>query len=245
MVPALVLSCEHGGRQVPRAYRRLFAGRGRLLASHRGWDPGAAELAAAFARVLALQPVVATTTRLLVDLNRSPDNPGRWSVITAGLPEAARARIDREYHAPHRRAVERACRRAIARRGSVVHLSLHTFTPVRRGEVRRLDVGVLFDPQRAGEARLARRWKGLIEARLAVFGGMRPARLNEPYQGTDDGLTTWLRPRLGARYAGLELEVNQRLFRRRSRRLPLVLEALAASFAEAVGARAPILSCPF
>ena len=65
----LVLTCEHGGNQVPQAYRHLFRGAQDMLNSHRGWDPGALDL------YEALLPQAdagwsATVTRLLVELNR-------------------------------------------------------------------------------------------------------------------------------------------------------------------------------
>jgi len=40
----LLLSCEHGGNEVPPGYAALFLGQASLLDSHRGWDPGALEL---------------------------------------------------------------------------------------------------------------------------------------------------------------------------------------------------------
>ena len=41
----LLVTCEHGGNRVPKEYRRLFAGWEPVLASHRGYDPGALTLA--------------------------------------------------------------------------------------------------------------------------------------------------------------------------------------------------------
>ena len=68
----LLVSCEHGGNRVPKAYAPLFAGAADVLATHRGFDIGALEVARAFGRRLGVTPFTATTTRLVVDLNRSP-----------------------------------------------------------------------------------------------------------------------------------------------------------------------------
>ena len=38
---ALIITCEHGGNEVPAAYAPLFAGHEALLPTHRGWDAGA------------------------------------------------------------------------------------------------------------------------------------------------------------------------------------------------------------
>ena len=72
--------------------------------------------------------------------------------------------------------------------------------------VRPYDAGVLFDPARPGEGAAA----GQILAGLTAVGFT--ARANEPYLGTDDGLTTWLRSRYpDTAYLGLEIELSQTL----------------------------------
>ena len=37
----IVISCEHGGNRIPARYREWFTRHRALLASHRGFDPGA------------------------------------------------------------------------------------------------------------------------------------------------------------------------------------------------------------
>lgn len=202
----LVLSCEHGGHRVPAAWSARFRGAGALLRSHRGWDRGALELARELARRFRAPLAACTTTRLLADPNRSRSHPRLFSERTRGLSEAEReALLDRVWR-PHREAVE-ACVRAQPRGALVLHLSVHSFTPVLDGERRRADAALLYDPGRAPERALADRWWGEL-------GELRPdlrLRRNYPYRGVADGLTTHLRRRFGARrYAGLELEVNQR-----------------------------------
>ena len=65
---------------------------------------------------------------------------------------------------------------------------------------------------RPRERAFAEAWRRELSARLPRL----TIRLNQPYRGTDDGLTTHLRARLPtAVYAGIELEVNQRFPRRR------------------------------
>ena len=66
----LLVSCEHGGNRVPKKFAALFAGAADVLATHRGYDIGAVEVARRFGRLLGVTPFVATTTRLVVDLNR-------------------------------------------------------------------------------------------------------------------------------------------------------------------------------
>ncbi len=48
----VVFACEHASKRVPLRYQKLFRGRAALLDTHRGWDPGALELAQRLQRAL-------------------------------------------------------------------------------------------------------------------------------------------------------------------------------------------------
>ncbi|HSW29519.1 MAG TPA: N-formylglutamate amidohydrolase [Longimicrobiales bacterium] len=205
---ALLVTCEHGGNRVPAPWARLFPDVAGALATHRGWDPGALPLATDLARILRAPLRAATVTRLLVDLNRSPRHPRVFSEWTRRLAAAERARLLALHHAPHRAAVEGDVAERIRRGRRVVHLGVHSFTPVLGGVARRADLALLYDPGRPLERALCSAWaRGLARAlpHLAV-------RRNQPYRGASDGLTTWLRRRFPAEtYLGIEIEVNQRL----------------------------------
>lgn len=202
-----IVTCEHGGRAVPVALAPLFAGNQELLASHRGWDPGALELAERLARRLAAPLHSSRTSRLVVDLNRSLHAPDLFSELTRRLPPAERDRILAEHYIPYRNAVETAVA-AGADTATVLHLSIHSFTADLDPAARDFDLGILFDPERPGEAAFASR----LHATLARRAPELSVRDNQPYLGVADGLTTHLRRRFAAeRYLGIELEVNQRL----------------------------------
>lgn len=217
----VLVTCEHGGNRVPRRDRALFAHAGRVLASHRGFDPGALDVARRLARAWRAPLVFATTTRLLVDLNRSPHNPAVFSAHTRGLPRARREALLAEHHRPHWQRV-----RAVfaATRGGVLHLAVHSFTPVLCGVRREFGIGILYDPKRRGERSLALAWQRRLARALPGVG----VRRNAPYRGDADGLTTALRREFPARqYLGIELELNQRLIASAAQRRALTA-ALAA-----------------
>jgi predicted N-formylglutamate amidohydrolase len=204
----LLLTCEHGGNRIPRAWAPLFRGAASVLASHRGWDPGALELARLLARTLRTPLLSVTWTRLFVEANRAPSNPRIWSRFTKDLPLAERRRILDRYWRPHRKAVEGAAAAAVARGRRVVHVAVHSFTPELDGEVRNAEVGFLYDSKRKAEGAWCRRWAAILHR---LDPGLR-LRHNYPYKGNTDGMTTWLRRRHpAARYLGVELEINQAL----------------------------------
>ncbi len=207
--PFVIVTCEHGGNDIPPEFLRLFRNLGELLNSHRGYDPGALELARMLADSLEAQFHFSTVSRLLIDLNRSLHSKTLFSEITVGLPPHKQKEIVERYYTPYRREAEAEIRRKIESGLPVLHVSVHTFTPVLRGEVRKCDVGLLYDPARHSENALCAEWQRLLKARLSGFR----IRRNYPYHGAADGFTTYLRTRFTAdSYAGIELEINQRFF---------------------------------
>ncbi|MEZ4655779.1 MAG: N-formylglutamate amidohydrolase [Candidatus Eisenbacteria bacterium] len=228
---ALLVTCEHGGNRVPPRYRALFREHGELLRSHRGFDAGALATARLIARTLSAPLVDATVTRLVVDLNRTERSATRFSEITRPLSDEERDRILRDHYQPHWNAVRRALSRLRERPRvtTVLHVASHSFTPVWKGRERRTDIGLLFDPQRASEARFARIWQRELRRLAPELAVHR----NAPYRGWTDGMTSELRRGLpAARYLGFELEVNQRLLRDASRwrrQQRAVVRALAAA----------------
>lgn len=203
----LLLTCEHASRRIPPAYAALFRGADEVLASHRGWDPGALDLTRRLARTFAAEPLTARWSRLLVELNRSLGHPRLFSEFTRDLPVAERQRLLARYYHPHRQAVEQAVAARIATGRRVIHVGVHSFTPRLDGFERHADVGLLYDPACAWERRLCVAW----QKRLSRLRPRLRVRRNYPYLGKADGLTTALRRQFGpTRYAGIELEVNQR-----------------------------------
>ncbi|RPI62147.1 MAG: N-formylglutamate amidohydrolase, partial [Lysobacterales bacterium] len=203
----VLVSCEHGGNRVPKTYAPLFAGAAGVLATHRGYDLGALGVARALGRRLGVTPFTATTTRLVVDLNRSPGNRNVFSAYTRLLTPAQRGEALAKRYWPYRKAVDDCVAAAVGSGETVLHVSAHSFTPVLRGEVRRCDVGFLYDPRRRGEARFVEAWY----AALAAAAPELVLRRNYPYRGVSDSLVTQLRRRYGSRgYVGIELEVNQK-----------------------------------
>lgn len=201
-----LFSCEHGGREVPAEYRRLFRGARETLDSHRGWDRGALEVFRALSPPLADAGFAATTTRLLIDLNRSLHHPRVLSEFTRPLPRATRDEIMNRWWRPWREAVAGVVAGWLDDGALVRHISVHSFTPVLHGRVRNADIGLLYDPARDREREFCLEWQALLQAR-----GWR-VRRNYPYRGVADGHVTALRRRFGPRYAGIELEMNQALF---------------------------------
>lgn len=237
--PALLLTCEHGGNRIPAEYRALFAGHGERLAGHQGYDAGALACARGLSAALRAPLIHAEVSRLLVDLNRSPHHPALFSDLTRALPGAQREAILARHYFPHRRRIERWIAARVRAGRIVLHVAVHSFTPVLGGKVRGADLGLLYDPARPLEARLCRRW----QAALRDAGGLR-VRRNYPYRGVSDGLTTYLRGRFPRRlYAGVELEINQDILARPRAALVAAIAGGLRAAELSIGSRKPADAC--
>ena len=202
-----IVSCEHGGNGVPDAYGHLFKGHDEVLSSHRGWDPGALEMAIFLSKNLDAPLFKCETTRLLIEPNRSLSSSSLFSEFSQSLSTELREEVLQCYYYPHRNTIEQLIRNSTER---TLHLSIHSFTPVWDGNVRKVDVGILFDPARKGEVEFSEHYYLQLKKLLPSF----TIEFNEPYKGTDDGLTTHLRTLFpDESYLGIEIEVNQKYAR--------------------------------
>lgn len=204
----LVLSCEHGGNEVPTEYEIYFRNAGQALNSHRGYDIGALGVAMRVADQLAAPLFFSTTTRLLIDLNRSLDSATLFSEFVSGLNEDERGTVIDRFYKPYRQHVTSSIASAIQSGHRVIHVGIHSFTDVLDGRERAFDLALLFDEARPDESSFCNRWQQAMVPKSDEFRH----RFNEPYHGSDDGLTTALRHTFESEhYLGLEVEIRQGL----------------------------------
>ena len=188
----VLITCEHGGNRIPPPYRQWFVGEEALLASHRGYDPGALAMARTLTATTGGTLIATTVSRLLVELNRSAHNPRVFSAIVRRGPPSLRRELLERYYRPYHEEVTQHVAHAIAGGGRVLHVGSHSFTPELHGIVRNADIGVLYDPARPLEVALCERWREALMTR-----DLGRVRRNYPYAGAGDGLTTSLRRRSG------------------------------------------------
>ena len=139
-------------------------------------------------------------TRLVIDYNRSLHHPKVFSEYSEHLDKAIKEKL-RLRHKIYREKIHTF----LSKKKLVCHLAIHSFTPVLNGIVRNADIGILYDSRLKKERELALKMQSFLEMR-----GYR-VRLNYPYHGKSDGLTTSLRKLFKKSYLGFEIEVNQSL----------------------------------
>ncbi len=200
-----LLTCEHGGNHIPKHFKACFKNRESVLNTHRGFDIGALDM------FRALQPLAdysnySEASRLLIELNRSLHHPNLFSEFTKALPKPEKQQLINNHYLPYRNAVENTIKNWIANGETVLHLSVHSFTPILNGQERQCDVGLLYDSRRIEEKAFCVQFKKALLLENPELN----VRFNYPYLGKADGFTTYLRKQFGKNYLGIELEINQK-----------------------------------
>jgi predicted N-formylglutamate amidohydrolase len=170
----ILLLCDHASNAVPADVDLGIAPE--LLDLHIAVDIGADPLTRSLAARLDAPAILATVSRLVIDLHREPDHvsliphrsDGHW--IPGNDPVDRAGRIAR-FHAPYHRLLARRIR---AQRPRLI-LSIHSFTPCLEhgGTDRPWQVGILYNR----DARAARPAIDFFREQGFVTGD------NEPYSG--------------------------------------------------------------
>lgn len=202
----IIFTCEHAGNKINDEFMQCFTDAENDINSHKGIDFGALDLFNAFVSNGSDFSIFSETCRLLIDLNRSLQSESLFSSYTRNLPIDTKEKIIELFYLPYRDKVVEEVEKFIKDGHQIIHLSIHSFTPVLNSEKRKNDIGLLFDPSRKDEYDFCKIWKNEIEQLSNEFTVM----FNYPYNGTDDGLTTYLRNLYPLNYLGIELEVNQK-----------------------------------
>lgn len=201
----IVVTCEHAGNEIPKPYQHLFRDKS-VLHSHRGIDEGSLSFAEQLSDGLRVKLFETRISRLLVECNRSLFNPNLFSEFTSTLKLKVKQSILQQYYHPYRNMVEKYIGEKVVSK-PVLHLSMHTFTPIWEGSERKIDVSLLYDEARTFENTLCDAWTKKLKQTLNGFDVLK----NEPYKGSDDGFTTYLRTQFSAeQYMGVEIEINQK-----------------------------------
>ena len=210
----LILTCEHASNKLPAAFKKAVPAE--VLKTHRAYDIGAVQV---FRKLVKFAKpeffCEGKFSRLFVDLNRTITNKSAFSDYLRNN-EKAKAEATaywQEYRAAIEKFVDSAFKpktRAAKSAPTIIHLGIHSFTPVLNGKVHNTDIGILYDPARPQE----RAYANVIKAEIKRLYPTIKVRFNYPYKGSSDGLTTTLRKKFGPRYVGIEIEINQKFFQR-------------------------------
>jgi len=206
----LLLLCDHASARIPPGLDNLGLSAGQLSA-HIAVDIGAAAVTRLLAERLGASAILARWSRLVIDLNRDPEDFTSIREISDGvlvpgnrdLTPAERARRRTEIFDPYHQAVAAWIRARAAGGQAPAIVSLHSFTPELGGVARGWHAGVLTNRDR----RLGR-------LALETLAGLDPTLVlgdNKPYSGLSDYGYSIETHALPAGLPNLLLEIRQDL----------------------------------
>lgn len=152
----IVLTCDHASARLPSPLRWPHQDLP-WVGTHWSYDLGAAAIAHELSALLQAPLVCSRFSRLVVDPNRRPDQDSfivsrieeHPLALNQGLsPESRHWRQDQFYESYHR-AIDALLHEQRRAHTSPLLVSIHTFTPVYRGQRRSMQGGVLFDAHQA------------------------------------------------------------------------------------------------
>ncbi|WP_452228709.1 N-formylglutamate amidohydrolase [Lacinutrix sp. MEBiC02404] len=201
----LLLTCEHGGNKIPMQYQSHFTNHEAILNSHRGYDLGALDV---FNHLKSLADFseYSETSRLLIELNRSLHHKNLFSEFSKQLSENEKEKLISRYYLEYREGLEAVLAKLLKPNKKVVHISVHSFTPILNDKKRDCDIGLLYDSRIASEKAFSKN----LKKEILKLDNTLNVRFNYPYLGKADGFTTHLRKQFHKNYIGIELEINQK-----------------------------------
>ncbi len=205
-----VFTCEHASNALPLTIDPSLEDTAALDA-HWGWDIGVDDLTRGLLMELGGCAVLARVSRLYIDYNRDPRSADlivrevEDSPLSFNLKLSSHDIDNRitQFFEPFHAAVDGVLTKRTAFPRPVRLLSIHSFTPVYRGHIRDVEVGVLFNAHDALAAQLAGR------IRSEKF----KCELNQPYSGKPPNGLIYSAENHGQHHQipYLELEIRQDL----------------------------------
>lgn len=241
----IVLTCEHASARIPRALGNLGLNAAEIRGAKDLYDPGSELLTRMLAEKLQASMLLATTSRLVIDYNRRldmqgvagntyhapalktellTDIQGREQIVPISGNRKNAAELTtmryREYVQPYQTAGAALAQQLVAVHGHCLVLSVHSFYPVYRGDVRKTDIDVLYDLAVADGKRFAKTVKQHTSLVVAE---------NKPWgmKDVDGGVFNSLQSQPGLTL--LAVDINNRLLRSRQ-----AVQAMARVLAPAV-----------
>ena len=177
----VLILADHASNFVPPEYGGLGLSK-REFSRHIACDIGVGALARDLAQRLGAPAILTTFSRLLIDPNRGEDDPTLIMRLSDGTVVPGNAHVDaaeRErrlarFYRPYHSAVERLIDAMLAAGQPPAILSIHSYTPVWKGEKRPWHAGILWDRDP--------RFSRALLAALRAEHGLRVGD-NEPYSG--------------------------------------------------------------
>ena len=180
----VLLVCDHAGNEIPKNLKMLGLPR-EVLETHIAIDLGCRDLAIALSDLMKSTLIIASYSRLTIDLNRSPYDETLITPISDGIEIPGnqnlstidqKSRVE-EIFDPYHAAIDREIKRLQGRQSRVGVISMHSFTPSMGGRSRPWEIGILW----AKDDRISRPLINSFRSEIDLCIGD-----NEPYDAREN-----------------------------------------------------------
>ncbi|MEH6633124.1 MAG: N-formylglutamate amidohydrolase [Halopseudomonas aestusnigri] len=231
-----VIVCEHASNYIPPEYNNLGLQED-VLKKHIAWDPGALSVAQTMSKLLNAPLVEQCVSRLIYDCNRPPEAHNAMPIQSEffeipgniNLSQKERDRRIATVYTPFKNALSSCIDQKVSEGHTPVVITVHSFTPIYKGEKRDVEIGFLHDV----DERFA---KGLIKS-FALETDIYDLRLNEPYAPIDGVMHTLTEHALPSGLMNVMLEIRNDLISDETSQLRIASQLSQA----ALGARAVLI----
>jgi len=207
-----LLTGDHAGRAIPRSLGDLGLPESELR-RHIAWDIGIAGVTEILSETLDTAAVLQAYSRLVIDCNRRPEWDSSIPTVseTTAIPgnvaisPQQRAARYREIFQPYHDCIAELLDGSAGEGRRSVLVAMHSFTPVFKGMVREVEVGVLYNPA-ARDIRLPSLMLDLLRAEGDLIVGD-----NQPYAITGNSDYTVPVHGEGRGLPHVEIEIRQDL----------------------------------
>ncbi len=179
-----VFVCDHASNFFPPPYDTSLGITDADKIAHIAWDPGALGVARGLAKSLDAPLVHTTVSRLIIDCNREESRADLIPCLSETTKIAGNQDLSADEkafrlnlaHRPFHEAIDKVINERLDRGLPTAVVSIHSFTPVYKGQSRPWEIGLIYDKDR----RLA---DPVLEG-LKAKGGLTVGD-NEPYAPSD------------------------------------------------------------
>ncbi len=152
-----VFVCDHASNFLPPPYDTSLGITEADKIAHIAWDPGALGVARGLSRALDAPLVFTTVSRLIIDCNREETRPDLIPCLSetteiAGNRDIPAAEKDFRLnlaHRPFHNAIDKVISQRLERGVPTAVVSIHTFTPVYKGNSRPWEIGLISENDRS------------------------------------------------------------------------------------------------
>jgi predicted N-formylglutamate amidohydrolase len=154
----IVLMCDHASADIPAEYDNLGLP-DEVFGQHVAIDIGARDMTLELSRRMDAVAIIANFSRLLIDPNRSPEQPGFVPERSDGIEIPGNQNLSageishrrRHFYEPFHDTVSNQLDKVLARGQTPIVIGVHSYTPIMQGAGRPWEVGLLWnrDPRLA------------------------------------------------------------------------------------------------